>query len=64
MFRTVLSAVAIVIASVCLAPAAAAEGPYANCTQAKADGAYDIPQDDPNYWPGGDRDGDGIACES
>lgn len=64
MFRTVVSAVAIVAASVFLAPSAAAEGPYANCTQAKADGAHDIPQGDPNYWSGGDRDGDGIACES
>lgn len=48
-----------------LAPAASAEpGPvYANCTEARADGAYNIPQDDPAYWEDGDRDGDGYACE-
>lgn len=47
-----------------LAPLASASGQYANCTQANADGRYDIPQDDPDYWPGGDRDHDGVACES
>ena len=47
-----------------LAPLASANGPYANCTQAHADGRYDIPQDDADYWPGGDRDHDGVACES
>jgi Spy/CpxP family protein refolding chaperone len=47
-----------------LAPLASASGPYANCTQAHADGRSNIPQDDPDYWPGGDRDHDGIACES
>ena len=46
------------------APAAAAPGPvYANCSEAAAAGVYNIPQDDPAYWPGGDRDGDGLACE-
>jgi hypothetical protein len=63
-FRTVLSAVVIVVASVSLAPVAYAHGPYKNCSQARADGRHDIPQGDPDYWPGGDRDGDGIACES
>jgi len=47
-----------------LAPLASASGPYANCTQAHADGRYYIPQDDPDYWSAGDRDNDGIACES
>ncbi|MDV3125935.1 hypothetical protein M1247_13485 [Mycobacterium sp. 21AC1] len=23
-----------------------------------------MPQDDPAYWSGGDRDGDGFACDS
>jgi hypothetical protein len=64
MIRAVLSAVVIMIASVCLAPSAEAHGPYKNCTQAKADGRHDIPKGDPDYWSGGDRDGDGIACES
>ncbi|MET0456253.1 MAG: excalibur calcium-binding domain-containing protein [Mycobacterium sp.] len=47
-----------------IAPAASAAGPYRNCTAAHEDGRYDIPQGDPDYWSGGDRDGDGIACES
>ena len=62
--RTVLVAAAIAVAATGLAPIAAATGPYANCTQAHKDGRWDIPQDDPDYWSGGDRDGDGIACES
>lgn len=44
-------------------PVAAAASQYSNCTQAHADGRYNIPQGDPDYWPGGDRDGDGFACE-
>ena len=62
--RTLLVAAAIAVAATGLAPIAAATGPYANCTQAHKDGRWDIPQDDPDYWSGGDRDGDGIACES
>jgi hypothetical protein len=46
------------------APVALAQGQYSNCTQAHKDGRWDIPQGDPDYWSGGDRDGDGIACES
>jgi excalibur calcium-binding domain-containing protein len=58
--------VAVAIAGIGLAsrPVPRASGQYRNCTQAHQDGRYDIPQDDPDYWPGGDRDGDGIACES
>jgi Excalibur calcium-binding domain len=59
-----LTAVALSAAVLGLAPTASASGPYANCTQAHADGRYDIPQGDPDYWPAGDRDHDGIACES
>lgn len=58
------AAAAMTAALLVMAPLASASGPYANCTQAHADGRYDIPQDDPDYWPGGDRDHDGIACES
>jgi hypothetical protein len=50
-----------------LAPTAAAYeyGPvYATCSDANDAGVYDIPEDDPAYWPDGDRDGDGYACES
>jgi hypothetical protein len=61
---------ALVIAAVFLsaalgaAPSAAAGGHYRNCKEAHQDGRYDIPQGDPDYWDGGDRDHDGIACES
>lgn len=65
MFRTLIAAALVATAAALgAAPVANAEGPYANCSQAHADGRYDIPQDDPDYWSGGDRDGDGIACES
>ncbi len=49
-----------------LAPTAAAYeyGPvYATCQDAHDAGVYNIPQDDPAYWPDGDKDGDGYACE-
>ena len=48
------------------APAAwAAPGPvYANCTEAREAGDTDIPIGDEAYWEDGDRDGDGVACES
>ena len=59
MIRTIVAA-----ATMGDAPEAAAGGPYANCTQAHKDGRYDIPQGDPDYWSAGDRDSDGIACES
>lgn len=64
MFRAILCTTVFMAASIGLAPAALAERPYANCTAAHDDGAYDIPQGDDAYWSGGDRDGDGIACES
>lgn len=45
--------------------AAAAPGPvYQNCSQAREAGVSNIPRGDPAYWPDGDRDKDGIACES
>lgn len=37
---------------------------FATCADAKAAGVSNIPKGDPAYWPGGDRDDDGIACES
>jgi hypothetical protein len=48
---------------VAVAPASAAGPPYKNCSEAHADGRYNIPQDDPAYSSKLDRDGDGIACE-
>jgi hypothetical protein len=65
MIRT-LAVAAFVLAATAIgaAPAAVAEGPYANCSAAHADGRYDIPQGDPDYWIDGDRDKDGFACDS
>jgi hypothetical protein len=31
---------------------------------AAEDGVFNIPEGSGNYWEGGDRDGDGIACEA
>lgn len=65
MFRLfVASALVCGLAAVGAATANAATGSYRNCTEAHQDGRYDIPQGDPDYWSGGDRDGDGVACES
>lgn len=36
---------------------------YANCSQARAEGAAPIRRGDPGYSRKLDRDGDGIACE-
>ena len=36
---------------------------YSNCSQAHADGRYNIPRGDPSYRSKLDRDGDGYACE-
>jgi hypothetical protein len=49
-------------AAIGAAPVALADPRYQNCTEAHADVAYDIPQNDPAYWEDGDRHG--IACES
>ena len=63
-----LIAVAVAAAGIglVLAPVAKADpGPvYANCTEAREAGDTDIPMGDDAYWPDGDRDGDGLACES
>lgn len=50
-----------------LAPVASAYeyGPvYATCTDAHNANVWDIPKGDPAYWPDGDRDKDGFACDS
>jgi hypothetical protein len=36
---------------------------YATCAEAAEDGVFNIYEDEPNYWAGGDTDGDGVACE-
>ena len=59
-------AVAVVVASIGLglAPTATAVSPYENCSEAADDGVYNIPEGSDDYWSDGDRDDDGIACES
>lgn len=37
---------------------------YRNCAAAHAAGRWDIPEGDPAYRPGLDKDHNGIACES
>lgn len=37
---------------------------YRNCAEAHAAGRYDIPEGDPAYRPGLDKDHNGVACES
>jgi len=66
MVRVFGAAVISVGVGLCLAPlASASPGPvYSNCTEAHNDGVWDIPESDDAYWSDGDRDGDGIACES
>jgi hypothetical protein len=65
MFRVFIAAGFVCLAAaIGAAPVANADGPYRNCGQAHDDGRWDIPQGDPDYWDGGDRDHDGIACES
>jgi hypothetical protein len=65
MFRALVAASFLVTATaIGLAPQGVASGPYANCTAAHQDGRWDIPKGDQDYWDGGDRDNDGIACES
>ena len=59
-------AVAVMAASIGLglAPTATAVSPYENCSEAADDGVYNIPESSDDYWSDGDRDDDGIACES
>jgi hypothetical protein len=64
MFRLFIAAAIVCGLAGVGAATANADVTYKNCTQAHQDGRYNIPQGDPDYWSGGDRDGDGIACES
>ncbi|OBK40626.1 calcium-binding protein [Mycobacterium sp. 1245111.1] len=62
--RTVFAVAPLIVAAGLFgAPAALADPPYRNCTEAHADGRYNIPSDDPAYRSALDRDGDGYACE-
>ena len=58
-----LIAPAMAAVAIALAVTANADGPYANCRQAKADGVCNITADSPWYSAKLDRDGDGYACE-
>lgn len=66
-FRSLLIALGVTAAalggSVAQAAAATAGPPYRNCSEAHADGRYNIPRDDPAYSSKLDREGDGLACE-
>jgi hypothetical protein len=53
----------LLIGGVVSAPTALS-GPYKNCTQARANGATNIPASSDKYGTHLDRDGDGIGCES
>jgi hypothetical protein len=63
MFRILLAATALGGTALGVAPIAVADPPYQNCSQAHADGRYNIPKGDPAYSPKLDRDQDGYACE-
>ncbi|MGV0767071.1 excalibur calcium-binding domain-containing protein [Mycolicibacterium sp. XJ647] len=63
MFRAFFAAGLLAAAvAVGFAPGAGAE-PYANCSAAAEDGAYNIPSDSDFYGPHLDRDDDGVGCE-
>jgi hypothetical protein len=64
MLRTALAITSLMVGiGTATAPAALADPPYRNCSEAHADGRYNIPSNDPAYRPQLDRDGDGLACE-
>lgn len=64
MLRTAFVVTSLMVGiGIATAPAALADPPYRNCSEAHADGRYNIPSSDPAYSPKLDRDGDGLACE-
>ncbi len=64
MARTALVITSLIVGiGIATAPSALADPPYRNCSEAHADGRYNIPSSDPAYRPQLDRDGDGLACE-
>jgi hypothetical protein len=60
----VAAAGAIAGAAIGTSPVAAANAPYKNCTEARANGDTNIPSNSDKYGPWLDRDNDGIGCES
>jgi hypothetical protein len=64
MLRTLFAVTSLIFgAEIISAPAGLAGPPYANCSEARADGRSSIPSTDPAYRPDLDLDGDGLACE-
>lgn len=63
MVRVLITAAILAGAAFGAAPTAFAGPPYKNCSEAHADGRYNIPSDDSAYQDKLDRDGDGYACE-
>lgn len=64
MLRLFICAAAIGAGAFGFAPSATAEQYFANCTEAREAGYSNIPSTSQYYWPAGDRDQDGIACEN
>lgn len=62
--RAVVIFAASIAVAVVAAPAAPADAPYRNCSDARANGDTDIPSDSPNYGPWLEEDRDGVGCES
>ncbi len=64
MLRTALVIATLMVGvGIVAAPDTLADPPYRNCSEAHADGRYNIPSTDPAYRSQLDRDGDGLACE-
>jgi len=65
MIRIIAASAAAAFGAVAIGLAAppAQAAPFKNCTQAKAAGYCDIPEDSPYYQDKLDRDQDGLACE-
>ncbi|UMB70807.1 excalibur calcium-binding domain-containing protein [Mycobacterium paraterrae] len=64
MLRTAFVTASLLVGlGIAAAPTALADPPYRNCSEAHADGRYNIPSTDPAYRSQLDRDQDGLACE-
>lgn len=63
--KTIAASAALTIASALMitTPAAATDGPFKNCTEAREAGHSNIPQGSEYYAPKLDRDGDGYGCD-
>lgn len=63
--KTIAASAALTIASALMitTPAAATDGPFKNCTEAREAGHSNIPQGSEYYASKLDRDGDGYGCD-